>query len=152
MRIHPVFHNSLLKPYKETKEHGPNFTHPPPEIIAGEEGHYEIKKILKVRPTQNRKSIQYLIHWKGYPDSDNSCLPAKELAHAQDLVQEFEKQQMCQTSKEGIQALQAQWKPKEGILSRASLVPCTILPITWLQAMCHTALPFTSPFRAHPKV
>ena len=25
-KIHPVFHNSLLTPYKETKEHGPNFT------------------------------------------------------------------------------------------------------------------------------
>src|SRR5579863_9886841 len=40
MRIYPVFHNSLLEPYKETKEHGPNFACPPPEIIAGEEGHY----------------------------------------------------------------------------------------------------------------
>jgi len=26
MRIHPVFHNSLLKPYMETAAHGPNFT------------------------------------------------------------------------------------------------------------------------------
>ena len=25
MRIHPVFHNSLLKPYIETSAHGPNF-------------------------------------------------------------------------------------------------------------------------------
>src|SRR5579863_5500193 len=117
MRIHLVFHNSLLKPYKETPEHGPNFTLPPPEIVAGEEGHYEIEKILKVCPMWNRKSIQYLVHWKGYPDSDNSWLPAKELTHAQDLVQEFKKQQTHQTSKEGIQALQAQWEPKEGILS-----------------------------------
>jgi len=46
MRIHPVFHNSLLKPYKETMAHGPNFAHPPPEIVGGEEGHYEIKRIL----------------------------------------------------------------------------------------------------------
>src|SRR5579863_1347148 len=50
MRIHPVFHNSLLKLYKETPEHGPNFTCPPPEIVAGEKGHYEIAKILKVCP------------------------------------------------------------------------------------------------------
>ena len=26
MKIHPVFHNSLLKPYMETTAHGPNFT------------------------------------------------------------------------------------------------------------------------------
>jgi transposase InsO family protein len=47
MQIHPVFHNSLLKPYVETSTHGPNFTRPPPEIIGGEEGHYEIEKILQ---------------------------------------------------------------------------------------------------------
>src|SRR5579863_9720378 len=82
MRIHLVFHNSLLKPYKETQEHGLNFTRPPPEIVAGEEGHYKIEKILKVHLTRNRKSVQYLVHWKGYPDSDNSWLPAKELTHA----------------------------------------------------------------------
>jgi len=47
MRIHPVFHNSLLKPYVETSAHGPNFIQPPPEIIGGEEGHYKIEKILQ---------------------------------------------------------------------------------------------------------
>jgi len=47
MQIHPVFHNSLLKPYRETAAHGPNFTRPPPEIVGEEEGHYEIEKILQ---------------------------------------------------------------------------------------------------------
>jgi len=46
MRIHPVFHNSLLKPYIETLAHGPNFAQPPSEIVGGEEGHYKIEKIL----------------------------------------------------------------------------------------------------------
>ena len=82
IRIHPVFHNSLLKPYMETSAHGPNFAQPPLEIIGGEEGHYKIEKILQVCPTRNRKSTQYLVKWKGYPDSENSWLPAKELTHA----------------------------------------------------------------------
>jgi len=47
MRIHPVFHSLLLKPYVETSAHGPNFARPPPEIIGGEEGHYKIEKILQ---------------------------------------------------------------------------------------------------------
>ena len=50
MRIHPVFHNLLLKPYVETPEHGPNFLRPPLEIVEGQEGHYEIEKILAARP------------------------------------------------------------------------------------------------------
>jgi hypothetical protein len=49
MRIHPVFHNSLIKPYYETKEHGPNYEKPPPKIVNGEEGHYKIESILKAR-------------------------------------------------------------------------------------------------------
>jgi hypothetical protein len=47
MRIHPIFYNTLLKPYVKTSAHGSNFTQPPPEIIAGEEGYYEIEKILQ---------------------------------------------------------------------------------------------------------
>jgi len=85
--------------------------------MAREEGHYKIEKILQVHPTRNRKSVQYLVHWKGYPDLENSWLPAKELGHTKELLKEFQKTQSMQTSKEGIQALQAQWEPKEGILS-----------------------------------
>ena len=83
----------------ETSAHRPNFAWPPPEIIGGEEGHYEIEKILQAQPTRNKKSTQYLIKWKGYPDSENSWLPAKELTHTQDLVHNF---QTKQTSREGI--------------------------------------------------
>jgi len=46
MKIHPVFHNSLLKPYCETKEHSPNYEKPTPEIVNNEEGHYKIEAIL----------------------------------------------------------------------------------------------------------
>ena len=59
--------------------------------------------------------MQYLVHWKGYPDSENSWLPAKELTHAKELLQEFKTRTH---PKEGIRVLQAQQKPKEGILSR----------------------------------
>jgi hypothetical protein len=110
MKIHPVFHNSLLKPYHETQQHSPNHERPTPEIVNGEEGHYEIESILMARPTRNRKSTQYLVRWKGYPKSENSWLPEKELSHAQELLTEFKQ-------RTSVQALQAQQKPKEGILS-----------------------------------
>jgi hypothetical protein len=117
MRIHSIFHNSLLKPYVETSAHGPNFTWPPPEIIGGEEGHYEIEKILQEQLTRNKKSTQYLVKWKGYLDSENSWLPAKELTHAQELLCKFKSKH---ASKEGIWVLQAQGGLKEGILSQAA--------------------------------
>jgi len=123
MRIHPVFHNLLLKPYVETSAHGPNFARPPPEIVGGEEGHYEIEKILQSRPTRNKKSTEYLVHWKGYTDADRTWVPAKELTHTKELVREFLSRQK---PKEGIRVLQAQQKPKEGILSRTESVTSRI--------------------------
>lgn len=33
-KIHPVFHASLLHPYKETMEHRPNFINPPPDLVG----------------------------------------------------------------------------------------------------------------------
>ena len=44
-KIHDIFHASLLLSYKETLEHGPNFSNPPPDLIEGEE-EYKIDKIL----------------------------------------------------------------------------------------------------------
>jgi hypothetical protein len=90
-RIHPVFHNSLLRPYKETPAHGPNYDKPPPEIVEGETDHYEVEAIAKSRLTPNRKGVQYLVKWKGYPDSENSWIPASGMKHATDLVKAFHK-------------------------------------------------------------
>jgi hypothetical protein len=119
-KIHPVFHNSLLKPYKETPQHGSNFAKPPPEIVAEEEGHYEIEKILDAKPTRNRRSTQYLIKWKGYSEAENSWIPRSELKHAPDLLKEFEQRQHAsQTPKEGIRA-QAQQSRRQGPVIRVS--------------------------------
>ena len=44
-KIHNVFHASLLTPYHETDQHGPNFLEPPPDIIEGEP-EWEVERIL----------------------------------------------------------------------------------------------------------
>jgi hypothetical protein len=44
-RIHPTFHLSLLILYKETPEHGPIFTKPPPDLIEGKP-EYEVETIV----------------------------------------------------------------------------------------------------------
>jgi hypothetical protein len=115
MKIHPVFHNSLLKPYHETKEHGPNYEKPAPEIVNDKEGHYKIEDILMAQPMRNRKSTQYLIKWKGYPTSENLWLPEKELTNTKELLDQF-KQKHNLRQRISTLALQAQQRPKEGIL------------------------------------
>src|SRR6266403_4458882 len=86
-RIHDVFHASLLNPYHETKAHGPNFTRPPPDLIEGEE-EYEVERIVAHRKFGRSKRLQYLIKWKGYPESDNTWEPADQV-HASDLVKRY---------------------------------------------------------------
>jgi len=95
---------------------------PLPEIVGGEEGHYEIDKVLVVRPTRNCKSTQYFVHWKGYTDADNLWILAGELTHTKELVAEFHTRN-CPKEGIRIQALQVQGDPKEGILSQAVLAP-----------------------------
>jgi hypothetical protein len=88
-RIHSMFYNSLLTPYKETKEHSPNFTQLPPDIVEGEKNHYEVETILDAQPTSNQRGIQYLIKWVGYLNFENSWIPASGMKHTFKLVQEF---------------------------------------------------------------
>jgi Chromo (CHRromatin Organisation MOdifier) domain len=88
-KIHDVFHTSLLSPYTETDMHGPNFVHPPPDLVGGEQ-EYEVEHIINHRRTGQGKALQYLIKWKGYPESDNTWEPTSHL-HAPQLIKEYQK-------------------------------------------------------------
>ena len=46
--IHDVFHASLLTPYRETIEHGANYTRPPSDLIKDTE-EYEVEAIVNHR-------------------------------------------------------------------------------------------------------
>jgi Chromo (CHRromatin Organisation MOdifier) domain len=86
-KIHNVFHVSLLTPYKETEEHGPNFAEPPPELIKEQE-EYKVEQVLASRLHGRWKRLQYLICWKGYSHAHDSWATATDV-HAPDLVQAF---------------------------------------------------------------
>lgn len=45
MKCYNVFYASLLMPYEETVQHGPNFLLPPPDIIKDKE-EYKVDAIL----------------------------------------------------------------------------------------------------------
>ena len=123
-RIHPVFHSSLISPYKETTAHGPNFTRPPPEIVQGEDDHYEVESVLQSKVSPNKKGILYLIKWKGYPNSENSWLPASQMKHTLALVQQFHTKHPSAPRPSNLRVLTAQHDLKEGILSRTYASVC----------------------------
>ena len=82
-----VFHADLLTPYRETKLHGANFVRPPPDLINGEE-EYEIEEVLQSRKFGRGRKVQYLVKWKGYPDSENQWVDWDDL-HAEEALADF---------------------------------------------------------------
>jgi hypothetical protein len=93
--IYPIFHNSLLIPYTITPKHGPNYTQPPPIIVDSEDKHYEVETVLNVRTTPNQCDMQYLVKWKGYPNSENFWVSTTGMKHIMALVEDFHHQHLC---------------------------------------------------------
>ena len=87
-KIHPVFHASLLSPYRENEVHGKNFPAPPPDLIDGEE-EYEIEKIIRHRGTPMTRS--FLIRWKGYSAEEDSWVPEQDLKNAKSALTVYKK-------------------------------------------------------------
>ena len=83
-----MFHTDLLTPYWETPFHGRNYARPPPDLVANQE-EYEVEKVLDARHYGKKKIRQYLVKWKGYPDSDNEWV-SKEDMSADEAIWEYE--------------------------------------------------------------
>ena len=87
MRIHPVFHISLLQPTKNPESN---------ENIEADDEEFEVEEILDQRI---RKGItEYRIRWKGYDPEDDSWEPTSHL-NCPEKVKEFKEQH--RTKKDG---------------------------------------------------
>ena len=84
-KVHPVFHASLLTPYRETREHGNNSPEPPPDLIDGQP-EWEVEQILGIR--RRRNQLQYLIRWKGFSEAHDSWEPLTHI-NADSLIEDF---------------------------------------------------------------
>jgi hypothetical protein len=86
MKIHPIFHVSLLEPVYENSI--PRRTQsPPPPIKINQEYEHEVEQIIDSRIKY--KKIQYLIDWKGYDQSHRTWEPEENLSNSQRLIKEF---------------------------------------------------------------
>ena len=87
-KIHPIFHATLLRQYKETDVYGANFPRPPPDVIEGEEV-YKVERILKHR--KRGRGYQYYVAWKGYPISEASWEPEQVFSDDRDLLTTYKR-------------------------------------------------------------
>ena len=92
LKVHPVFHVSMLKPFHEDQKDPArgDYTRAP----AGVKTTYdkEVESILAdpmVRQKNYRPRHEYLVYWKGLPKSERSWESAEALWKFQDKIDQF---------------------------------------------------------------
>jgi hypothetical protein len=70
--------------------YGTNYVRPSPVMEENDE-EYEVEYIRDARRHRRGHKLQYLIHWKEYPATDNSWVNYNDL-NALELLKEFYKQ------------------------------------------------------------
>ena len=88
MKIHPEFHISKLTAYVEPQAEFPDRPLPPrPPPVDPITDSYEVAEILDSR--KRKRTIEFLIRWKGYPPHEDTWEPRKNLTCG-DLLKDFE--------------------------------------------------------------
>jgi len=79
LKIHPVFHVSLLQPWHTQSElpHPAMLSRPPP--VDAEEDRFYVDKLLDKRQRKRGRgrSIEYLVRWRGYGPEDDMWINVK---------------------------------------------------------------------------
>ncbi|KAF7762551.1 hypothetical protein Agabi119p4_9144 [Agaricus bisporus var. burnettii] len=85
--IHNVFHTSLLTKVRDPEFDSQKKPTPPPPDIINEEEEYEVEEIRGHR--RKGRGTQFLVHWKGYRNEDNTWLPRSALMNSADILKEY---------------------------------------------------------------
>ena len=86
MRIHPVFHVSLLERHRQNRFPG-RIQRPPPPVEIADDVEWEVEEVLDSR-IRHRK-LEYLVHWLGYGPHERTWEPPDHLANAAEAIAEF---------------------------------------------------------------
>jgi hypothetical protein len=88
VKIHPVFHLSLLEPATTKYSPIPGHTKPPPPaIIVDGQQEWEVEEIIDSR--YYRKQLQYKVKWKGFHDEDKTWYPSSNFDNSPEAIKDF---------------------------------------------------------------
>jgi hypothetical protein len=90
VKIHPVFHISLLEPTINRNTPIPGHLQPPPPpVIINNEEEWEVKEITDSR--YYRKTLQYQVRWKGFHNEDKTWYLATNFDNSPEAIERFHK-------------------------------------------------------------
>ena len=106
VRIHPVFHVSLLLPFRGPMKGQDGIRPGPVEIGPDGVPVLEVEAILGAR--RRKGGLEFLVKWLGYGDLENSWQPCEDVRNSRELVVEFYRRNPGATkpSKEELASLQ----------------------------------------------
>ena len=88
LKMHNVFHVSLLKPHRSDGRVQP----PPPPILLESSLEYEVERLLDhrhVKRGRTRTRNQFLVKWLGYGPEHNTWEPESNLTHCEELLANY---------------------------------------------------------------
>jgi hypothetical protein len=94
LRIHDVFHVSLLQKWYPHSRHGA-----PPPVVLLDDGslEYEVQKIIDIDLNPQGKPKRMLVRWLGYGHEHDTWEQARHITNCQDLVDEFWRDRRART-------------------------------------------------------
>ena len=85
--IHDVFNENLLSPVNQPEFRSQVKPPAPDPVIINNEEEYEVETIRGVR--KRGRGYQFLVHWKGYSDEDDTWTAESNLDNAREAITEF---------------------------------------------------------------
>ena len=87
MQIHPVVNVSQIKPYLGPIEGQTLYWPRPVHVTKDRDNKWEVDHIVDSH--LKNKKLEYLIHWRGYDDSDCTWEPKSNLRNTKDAIHDF---------------------------------------------------------------
>ena len=87
MHIHPVVNISHVKPYRDCLLGQPVSAPGPSNVTEDREEEYEVEYVVDSQ--YKGKCLEYLVHWWGWSDTDQTWEPLSNLGNAADVIRDF---------------------------------------------------------------